>query len=58
MPKKTYEGDARNIELLEKLLAVQLHAQGATREQIARAVGKGNDWVNALLKGLPKKADN
>jgi hypothetical protein len=55
MPKKRYEPDQRNTELLEKLLVVQLYALGATQDQIARVVGKQKLWVNSILKGIPRK---
>lgn len=55
MPKKRYESGQRNIELLEKLLVLQLHALGATQGQIARVVGRQKLWVNSILRGIPKK---
>jgi hypothetical protein len=42
-------------ELLQKILAVQMHGLGATQDQIARVVGKQKLWVNALLKGVPRR---
>ena len=45
----------KQVELLEKLLVLQLYSLGATQSQIARFVGKSKSWVNELLKGLPKK---
>jgi hypothetical protein len=55
-PKKARETD-RTTELLEKLLVMQMHGMGATQDQIARAVGKQKAWVNALVRGLPRKAE-
>ena len=55
MPKKRHQPGQRDIELLEKLLVVQLHSLGATQGQIARVVGRQKAWVNALLKGIPRK---
>lgn len=43
----------RTIELLEKLLAVQLHSMGVPQGTIARIVGKSKTWVNSLLKSVP-----
>ena len=57
MPKKRYQPGQRDIELLEKLLVVQLYSLGATQTQIARVVGRQKAWVNALLKGIPRKGD-
>ena len=51
---KRNELGTREAELLEKLLAVQLYALGATQSQIARFMGKSKSWVNDLMKGLPK----
>jgi hypothetical protein len=51
MPRKTYGPGEREIELLEKMLVVQLHAMGTTQDQIARVVGKQKAWANALLQG-------
>jgi hypothetical protein len=46
--------DSRAVELLEKSLALQMYALGIPQTQIARMVGKSPNWVNALLKGLPR----
>jgi hypothetical protein len=55
VPKRTTPDSSRTAELLEKLLAVQLHGLGATQGQIAKMVGKQKLWVNQLLKGIPRK---
>ena len=55
MAAKIKDNSARVSDLLEKLLAVQLHSAGATQDQIARMVGKQKLWVNRLLKGIPRK---
>jgi len=57
MPKKRYQPGQRDIELLEKLLVVQLFSLGTTQDQIARIVGRQKAWVNGILKGIPKKGD-
>jgi hypothetical protein len=44
-------------ELLQKLIAVQLHSLGAGRDTIARIVGRRGIWVGALLRGVPKPKD-
>lgn len=54
MPKKRRDTPDRAVELLEKLLVLQLHALGAAQSRIAKAVGRQTAWVNQLLKGLPK----
>jgi hypothetical protein len=51
---KRKELGTKEAELLEKLLVLQLYSLGATQSQIARFMGKGNSWVNDLMKGLPK----
>lgn len=45
----------RTNELLEKILAVQLHMAGATQDQVARTIKKSKQWVNALLKDIPRR---
>jgi predicted transcriptional regulator with HTH domain len=53
------KGDDKNsakiIELTEKLLVLQMYALGIRQTAIARMVGKSPNWVNALLKGLPRR---
>lgn len=44
----------KKIELLEKLLAVQLYSMGTPQGRIASIVGKSKTWVNELLRGVPK----
>jgi hypothetical protein len=55
MPKKKHEAGQRTTELLERLLVVQLYALGAPQDYIARVVGRQKAWVNAMLKGIPKR---
>ncbi len=57
MPRKKHEPGERTTELLEKLLVVQLYALGATQGYIARVVGRQTLWVNAMLKGIPKRGN-
>jgi DNA-binding Lrp family transcriptional regulator len=47
--------NARVIELLEKSLVIQMYALRIPQTEIARMVGKSPNWVNALLKGLPRR---
>ncbi len=44
--------------LLEKLLAVLLFELGATQDKIAKTVGRQKLWVNALVRGIPKKGSS
>ncbi len=55
--KKTEKGVAPTVdqELLQKMLAIQLHGTGATQDAISRIVGRRKEWVNQLLRGLPKR---
>jgi hypothetical protein len=55
MPKANGNEGDRTVELLEKLLVMQMHAIGATQEQIAKAAGRQKLWVNNLLKGIPRR---
>ncbi len=43
------------MELMEKSLVVQMYALGIPQTDIAKMVGKSPNWVNALLKGLPRR---
>jgi hypothetical protein len=54
MAKGKRDNADRAVELLEKLVVVQLYALGAPQNRIAKAVGRQMAWVNELLKGLPK----
>ena len=45
----------RIVELLVKSLSVQMYALGIRQTEIAKMVGKSPNWVNALLKGLPRR---
>lgn len=47
--------NARITELMEKSLAIQMYALGIRQTHIAKTVGKSPNWVNALLKGLPRR---
>ena len=44
----------RVSELLEKLLVMQMHAMGATQDQIAKTIGRQKLWVNGLVKKIPR----
>lgn len=54
MAKSKKEASDHTVELLEKLLALQMHSIGATQEQIAKTLGRQKLWVNSLLKGIPR----
>ncbi len=43
----------KTVELLEKILAVQLHSLRVRQGGIAKVVGKSKTWVNQLLKNVP-----
>ena len=45
----------RLVDLLEKSLAVQLHAAGAPQNTIAKMMGKRAKWVNDFLKPLSRR---
>ena len=55
MPKRKHEAGERTTELLERLLVVHLYGLGASQDYIARVVGRQKAWVNAMLKGIPKR---
>jgi len=52
---KLVELNAKALELTAKSLVIQMYALGIRQTQIARMVGKSPNWVNALLKGLPRR---
>ncbi len=54
MPGRRVEAESRLVDLLEKLVMLQLHSLGATQDKIARILGKQKAWVNKCLKGVPK----
>jgi hypothetical protein len=54
MAKRRVQPQDRAVELLEKLLLLQLHAMGAPQGKIAKILGRQTAWVNAALRGLPK----
>lgn len=57
MAKVQSESESRTIELLEKLLVVQLHSMGATQGRIAQIVRKSKTWVNEVLRDVPMSAN-
>jgi plasmid maintenance system antidote protein VapI len=42
-------------ELLQKLLVLQMFSMGATQAKMAKVVGRQKQWVNEILKGIPRK---
>jgi hypothetical protein len=44
----------RSVELLERLILLQLHTMGATQDTIAKFLGRQKAWVNSCLKGVPR----
>jgi hypothetical protein len=57
VPNSKAGGGDRTAELLEKLLVMQMHAMGATQDQIAKAVGRQKLWVNGLVKKVPRRLE-
>jgi transcriptional regulator len=53
MRSKATSHEDRVVDLLEKLLVLQLHRSGVTQDRIAKIVGKQKAWVNALVRGVP-----
>ncbi len=55
MPKKkTDEAGDKSVDILEKILVIQLHIIGVPQVKIAKIARKNRTWVNNLLKGIPK----
>jgi hypothetical protein len=56
MAKRGAASDLERVEeLLQKLLVLQMFSMGATQEKTAKVVGRQKQWVNELLKGIPRK---
>lgn len=49
------DSNGKLVNLTEKMLVFQLYSLGVRQTNIARIVGKSPNWVNALLKGLPRR---
>ena len=54
MPRRRVETESRTVELLERIVLLQLHTLGASQGSIARLLGKSKVWVNKSLRGVPK----
>jgi len=57
MPRVKREDD-RTEDLLEKLLVFQLFSLGASQARIAKIVGRGKQWVNEMLRGIPRREND
>jgi len=56
MAKRGAASDLERMEeLLQKLLVLQMFSMGATQEKTAKVVGRQKQWVNEILKGIPRK---
>ena len=54
MPEKRGIEEDAKVDLLQKMLVLQLYALRVSQERIAKTVGRQKAWVNELLKGIPK----
>jgi hypothetical protein len=41
--------------VLQRLLVLQMFSLGATQEKTAKVVGRQKQWVNEILKGIPRR---
>jgi hypothetical protein len=56
MAKRGAASDLERVEeVLQKLLVLQMFSMGATQEKTAKVVGRQKQWVNEILKGIPRK---
>ena len=56
MAKRGAASDLERVEeVLQKLLVLQMFSMGATQEKTAKVLGRQKQWVNELLKGIPRK---
>lgn len=59
MPKRGAANDLERVEeVLQKLLVLQMFSMGATQEKTAKVVGRQKQWVNEILKGMPRKVSD
>jgi hypothetical protein len=55
MTKGGADRDLQRVEeLLQKLLVLQMFSMGATQAKTAKVVGRQKQWVNEILKEIPK----
>lgn len=54
MPRRRVQTESRSVELLERMVLLQLHMLGASQDSIARVLGKSKAWVNNCLRDIPK----
>ena len=54
MARKPAEAESRSVELIAKMVLLQLYAMGTPQDTIARILGKSGTWVTNNLKGVPK----
>jgi hypothetical protein len=54
MSRANQLGDAKAIDLLQKMLAIQLHNLKVPQNRIGMIVVRNKAWVNDLLKNIPK----
>ncbi len=56
MGKKNLSNEEKTIDLLEKILIVQLYVNGATRDEIKKTLAIGSEKVNPIIKNIfPKE---
>jgi len=55
MPKKNIDKSDLTIDLLQKLLIIELAKQGVPQNDIARIVGVASVKINAILKYFNSK---
>ncbi len=55
MPKKNLSSDEVVIDLLQKLIMIELAKQGVPQTQISRIVGVATAKVNSVLKHFKQK---
>jgi len=58
MTKNKITNEEKIIDLLEKNLIVQLYINGASRDEIKKAICIGTEKVNAIIKYIKKKGNN
>ena len=55
MEDRDFKQREKIIELLQRILAVQLYANGASQSLIAKRLGVATATVNEMLRGLKRK---
>ena len=57
MPSKKLSNEEKTIDLLEKILILQLYVNGVNRDQIKKTLNVGSEKVNPIIKYIKQKSE-